>query len=131
MFTEFNLPIKITECLFAYHDEQVQVNELKKLFPIYFTHPNVEAILMWGFQEGDHWQPHSVMWKEDWTPRPQALAYQELVYNDLWTQITDKVDNMGNFKTAAFYSDYIIISNGESKKVILSKKDKSIQILFK
>jgi len=125
---KYNLPIKITECLFAYHDEQVQVDELNKLFPIYFAHPNVEAILMWGFWAGDHWQPHCAMWKRDWTPRPQALAYRDLVFNKWWTQTSGKADDNGTFKTRAFYGDYIITSNGQTKKVTLSKKVKSIQV---
>ena len=129
--SKFDLSIKITECLFAYPDEQVQVDELNKLFPIYFAHPNVEAILMWGFWEGDHWQPHSAMWRKDWTPRPQALAYQDLVYKQWWTQINDNADNMGNFKAAAFYGDYIITSNSNNKNVTLSKNGKIIEVEFK
>ena len=37
--------------------------------------------MMWGFWEGDHWQPHTAMWTKDWSPTPQALAYRDLVYN--------------------------------------------------
>ncbi|UCE08614.1 MAG: endo-1,4-beta-xylanase, partial [bacterium] len=33
----FNLPIKITECLFIFDDEQTQAEQLRKLFPIYFA----------------------------------------------------------------------------------------------
>ncbi|MGD8780635.1 MAG: endo-1,4-beta-xylanase [Ignavibacteria bacterium] len=127
---QFDLPIKITECLFVYENEQVQVNELNKLFPIYFAHPNVEAILMWGFWEKVHWQPHSAMWRTDWTPRPQALAYRDLVFRKWWTNITDKADKKGKLKAHAFYGDYKITSNGVTKKVTLSKKDKSIEVVF-
>jgi endo-1,4-beta-xylanase len=126
----FNLPIKITECLFVFDDEQIQAQELKKLFPIYFAHPNVEAILMWGFWEGDHWQPHSAMWKKDWTPTPQALAYRDLVFNRWWTKISGKADDKGTFNTKAFYGDYLISSGGKSQKVTLNKKDKSINVKF-
>jgi GH35 family endo-1,4-beta-xylanase len=127
---KFNLPIKITECLFIYDDEKVQVEELRKLFPIYFAHPNVEAILMWGFWEKGHWQPKSAMYRTDWTPRPQALAYRDLVFNKWWTNISGKADEKGILKGKAFYGDYLIISNGKTKKVTLSKKDKSIQVIF-
>ncbi len=130
MLAKYDLPIKITECLFSYADEQVQVDELKKLLPIYFAHPSVEAILMWGFWAGDHWQPHCAMWKKDWTPRPQVQAYRDLVYKDWWTQITDKADKKGEYRANAFYGDYIITSNGVSKNVTLSKKDKFIEVTF-
>jgi endo-1,4-beta-xylanase len=127
---KFNLPIKITECLFIFDDEEVQAQELKKLFPIYFADPHVEAILMWGFWEGDHWQPHAAMWKKDWTPRPQALAYRDLLFKQWWTQLTDKADKSGDLKVRAFYGDYIITSNGVSKKVSLHKIDKVLHVTF-
>jgi endo-1,4-beta-xylanase len=126
----FNLPIKITECLFVFDDEESRVQELKKLFPIYFAHPNVEAIVWWGFWEGAHWQRHSAMWKLDWTPTPQALAYRDLVFNKWWSKISDKADENGIVKAHVFYGDYIITSDGKTKEVSLSKKDKSIQVNF-
>ena len=127
---KFNLPIKITECLFAADDEQGKAEELRKFFPICFAQPNVEAILMWGFWAGAHWQPHTAMWKKDWTPTPQALAYRDLVFNKWWTQTSGKADNDGIFKVRAFYGDYIITSNGKPKKATLSKKEKSIKVSF-
>ncbi len=99
---QFHLPIKITECLFVFDDEQEQAKELKKLFSIYFADPDIEAIIMWGFWAGDHWIPKSAMWRKDWSPRPQALAYRDLVFNKWWTKITDKADNSGSYKAKAF-----------------------------
>jgi endo-1,4-beta-xylanase len=125
---KFNLPIKITECLFTADDEQGMAEELRTFFPIFFAHPKVEAIIMWGFWAGDHWQPDTAMWKNDWTATPQALAYRDLVFNKWWTETSGKADNDGTFKTRAFYGDYEITSNGQTKKVTLSKKDKSIQV---
>jgi len=127
----FNLPIKITECLFAADDEQGKAEALRMFFPICFAHPNVEAILMWGFWEVGHWVPETAMWKKDWTPTPQALAYRDLVFNQWWTQASGKADKNGVFKTRTFYGDYTIISNGKTQKVTLSKKEKSIEVAFK
>ncbi len=127
---QFHLPIKITECLFVFDDEQEQAAELKKLFPIYFADPDIEAVIMWGFWAGDHWIPNSAMWRKDWSPRPQALAYRDLVFKQWWTQIKDKADGSGNFKARAFYGDYLITSNGVTKKVSLHKKDKSVTVVF-
>jgi len=127
---KFNLPIKITECLFVADDEQGKAEALQMFFPICFAHPNVEAILMWGFWEVGHWQPHTAMWKKDWTPTPQALAYRDLVFNKWWTRNRGTADDDGIYKTDAFYGDYIITSNRQSKKVTLSKKEKAIQVNF-
>ena len=127
---ELELPVKITECLFNYRDEQVQVEELQKLLPVYFAHPSVEAIVMWGFWEGDHWQPQCALWKKDWTPRPQAMAYRDLVFNQWWTATSGKADQTGSYIAEAFYGDYEISSMGETRKVSLSKKDGSIRVTF-
>jgi GH35 family endo-1,4-beta-xylanase len=128
--SKFDLPIKITECLFAADTEEGMAEELRRVFPIFFAHPRVEAILMWGFWAGDHWMPQTAMWKKDWTPTAQALAYRDLVFNKWWTQTSGKADNKGTFKTRGFYGDYVISSNGQEKKVTLSKKEKAIEVNF-
>ena len=127
---KFNLPIKLTEANFIFDDEKTQAEQLQKLFPIYFAHPAVEAILFWGFWEGAHWQPKSALWKKDWTPTPQAIAYRDLVFKKWWTQITEKADSKGKIKARVFYGDYLITSNGKTKKISFGKKDKSLIVTF-
>jgi endo-1,4-beta-xylanase len=128
---KFNLPIKITECLVSADTEEGKAEELQRFFRICFAHPSVEAIVMWGFWEVGHWVPESAMWKKDWTPTKQALAYRDLVFNKWWTEVSGKADNKGIYKTRAFYGEYSITSGGETKKVTLSKKGKSIEVSFK
>jgi endo-1,4-beta-xylanase len=127
---EFGLPIKITEALFQWDEEQTRVDELNRLFPIYFAHPSVEAIVIWGFWAGSHWQPYSAWWKEDFTPTAQALAYQKLVFDKWWTSVSGQADNNGKYQIRAYYGDYIISSNGTRKKVTLSKESKRLTVVF-
>jgi endo-1,4-beta-xylanase len=128
---KFNLPIKITECLVAADNEQGMAEELRWFFPVCFAHPKVEAILMWGFWAGAHWQPQTAMWRKDWSATPQALAYRDLVFNKWWTQTAGIADKDGSFRTRAFYGDYLITSNGKTQKVTLGKKDKSTEVSFR
>jgi endo-1,4-beta-xylanase len=127
---KFNLPIKITECLFKADDEKGKADALRMFFPVCFAHPSVEAIVMWGFWEKGHWIPRTAMWKKNWRPTAQAEAYRDLVFNKWWTDTRGKADGDGTFKTRAFYGDYEVTSNGQTKKVTLRKKDKSINIDF-
>ncbi len=129
--SKFGLPIKITECLVSADTEEGKAEELTRFFRLCFAHPSVEAIIMWGFWEVGHWVPESAMWKKDWTPSLQALAYRGLVFNKWWTKKSGVADNKGIFKTRAFYGDYLITSGQETKKVTLRKKDKKIEIIFK
>lgn len=127
---KFKLPIKITECLFDADTEEAQAEEMRKIFPVYFAHPSVEAILMWGFWAGAHWQPHTSLWRKDWTITPQGEVYRDFVFNNWWTQVSGKSEKDGSFKTRAFYGDYLITSDGKTKKVALSKKERSIEVVF-
>ncbi len=127
---QFGLPVKITEALFAYADEQVQVNELNKLLPLYFAHPAVHAVIMWGFWAGSHWQPHCAMWKEDWSPRPQVKAYRNLVFNEWWTREEKKIGPDGIVKIRAFYGKYEITCNNQTKTVDLTKQNGSTEVFF-
>ena len=129
--SKFNLPIKITECLFAADTEEGMAEELDRVFPIFFAHPKVEAIVMWGFWAGDHWMPHMAMWTKDWKATAQAEAYRELVFDKWRTRTTGKADDEGIFKTRGFYGDYVISSNGQEKKVTLSKAGQSVEVNFK
>jgi endo-1,4-beta-xylanase len=127
---KFDLPIKITECLFRADTEEGMAEELERFFPIVFAHPKVEAILMWGFWAGDHWMPETAMWKKDWTPTAQATAYRELVFGKWWTKAEGAADETGKYKIRGFYGDYVISSDGVEKKVKLSKSEKSVEVSF-
>jgi endo-1,4-beta-xylanase len=128
--SQFSLPIKITECLFEGEDEQAQAEELQMIFPVYFAHPNVEAIIMWGFWAGSHWRPHTAMWKKDWSITPQGQAYRELVFDKWWTQTAGKAGSDGTFKTRGFFGDYEITTGVKTKKVTLCKKDKTVEVVL-
>jgi len=130
MLSGFNLPIKITECLFEANDENKQAEDLYRIFPVYFAHPQVEAIIMWGFWAGTHWRPYSALWKKDWKITPQGKAYQDLVFNQWWTKESGEAEQDGFFKTRGFYGDYEITVDGNTKIVSLSGKDKSVEIIF-
>jgi endo-1,4-beta-xylanase len=126
----FGLPIKITECLFDMDDEETQAAEMRKIFPIYFAHPGVEGILIWGFWAGDHWRPWSALWRKDWSITPQGEVFRDLVYNQWWTTAKGKADSTGIFRTEAFFGDYQIDSQGKTWKAALRKKEKPLAVAF-
>ncbi len=128
--SRFDLSIKITECLFDTGDEETQAEQLRKIFPVYFAHPRVEAVLMWGFWAGAHWKPWSALWRKDWRITPQGEAYRDLVFNRWWTKAKGKADKSGSFKTEAFFGDYEITAGGKTKNLALSKKDKNLRVVF-
>jgi endo-1,4-beta-xylanase len=126
----FGLPIKITECLFDVDDEQHQASEMRKILPLYFAHPNVEAVVLWGFWAGDHWRPWSALWRKDWTITPQGEAFRDLVFKQWWTKTSGKANRSGIFRTDAFFGEYEIASQGRVQKAALRRNDKSLQLDF-
>ncbi len=127
-FSRFNLPLKLTECLFDVGDEKTQAEQLRTILPIYFAHPRVEAVLLWGFWAGYHWRPWAALWRKDWSITPQGEAYRDLVFNRWWTKAEGKADAAGTFKTEAFFGDYEITVDGVTKKATLSRKEKSLRV---
>ena len=137
--TEFNMPGQRSEYVrrrsqqppeMTPEEEKQNAQNLVDYYRICFAHPAVNGILMWGFWEVGHWVPETAMWKKDWKPTPQALAYRDLVFKQWWTEVSDTANREGVFETRAFYGDYIITSNGQTKKVALSKKAKQLEVIF-
>jgi endo-1,4-beta-xylanase len=126
----FHLPIKITECLFDVGDEKTQAEQLRLIFPIYFAHPAVEAILLWGFWAGSHWRPWAALWDKNWNLTPQGEAYRELVFERWWTKVVGNADTKGVFRTEAFFGDYEVKVKDRTKSVCLGKKEKTTTIDF-
>ena len=106
-----------TDLKMSPEEEQQNARELVDYYRICFAHPAVEGILMWGFWEGANWIPASSLYTRDWQPKVAAQAYQDLVFGTWWTEKVGTTDGEGNYTLPAFYGDYQITVNGQSKKV--------------
>jgi hypothetical protein len=76
---------------------------------------------MWGFWEGDHWIPSSAMIRKDWTLRPAAKVWTELVTKTWWTDVRVIADNKGIASVRGFQGDYEITVDGKTKKTFLGR----------
>ena len=62
------------------------------------------------------------MYSHDWTAKPNADAYNDLVFNKWWTNIDGYTDDSGAFTTRGFLGDYEIeILYAESRRVVPAK----------
>jgi hypothetical protein len=75
---------------------------------VMFSHPAMEAITMWGFWQGTHWRPDAALYRSNWSEKPSLLAYQDLVFNDWWTDVMGSADELGEFLVRAFKGEYEI-----------------------
>lgn len=50
-----------------------------------FSHPSVDAFIMWGFWDGNHWHQNAPIFNLDWSIKPSGQAYIDKVFNEWWT----------------------------------------------
>lgn len=145
VLAQFDLPIRITEFNIPgqrskyYKDrtlkptaeeEKQMAEDLVKYYRICFAHPAVDGILMWGFWAGANWIPASSLYREDWSPTALADAYQQLIFEEWWTNYSGKTDKDGMCVIPAFFGKHKITVNGVEKVVELKKEDKTVMVLF-
>lgn len=49
---ETGLPIQVSEMDIDGEDDDVQLNEYKRVFPVFWHHPGIEGITLWGWRQG-------------------------------------------------------------------------------
>ncbi|MFO1460281.1 MAG: endo-1,4-beta-xylanase [Verrucomicrobiota bacterium] len=111
--TEFDVNVK---------DEQVQADYLRDFVTIAFSHPQVNAVMLWGFWAGAHWIPDAALLRQNWQPKPNGLQWSNLVYREWWTHTNLLSDAQGIASARAFKGDYRIrvTSDGQTQEQTLS-----------
>jgi endo-1,4-beta-xylanase len=64
------LPIYITEYDVAKTDDQAQLQIYQQQFPLFYNHPSVKGITLWGYVYGKTWVTGSGLIQDNGTPRP-------------------------------------------------------------
>lgn len=105
-FEKLGLPMRITEFDVASEDEQLQADYLRDFLTVAFSHPNVDGFLFWGFSQKNHWKPLAALWRDDWTRRPIADAYIDLVTKQWQTAGDATTDANGEISIRGFRGDY-------------------------
>jgi GH35 family endo-1,4-beta-xylanase len=105
---KLGLPVAITELDIDTTDEQLHADYLRDHTIACFSHPSVNEIIMWGFWEGRHWKPAAAPYRRDWSKKPAAQAWEDLVFKRWWTDATVKTDANGRVAVRGFQGDYEI-----------------------
>jgi endo-1,4-beta-xylanase len=114
----FGPPLEITEYDLGVQDDTVHGDYSRDFLIACFSHPKVQSFIMWGFWEGSHWRAREggAMFRRDWSKRPAALAYEDLVLNKWWTRANLKTAASGQAKTRGFYGTYEITASKGGKQ---------------
>jgi GH35 family endo-1,4-beta-xylanase len=118
---KYGKPLEITEYDLGVQDDKVNGEHMRDFVTAAFSHPKVQAFIMWGFWEGAHWraQEGGAMYRRDWTPRPAALAWEDLVRRQWWTNASAKTGRNGQAKVRAFLGSHRITVNAKGKSYTL------------
>lgn len=115
LFASLGLRLRVTEFDIDVTDRELQAQYLRDFFTVLYSHPAVVGIQMWGFWEGAHWRPDAALYDMDWTPRPAAEAYQQLVWEEWTTEASGVTDANGEFAFRGAFGEYAVtIQLGES-----------------
>lgn len=102
------LKVEVTEYDLGVHDDEVHAQHMAEFLTACFSVPEVEAFIMWGFWEAQHWRAHEggAMFRRDWTERPAVKAYEDLVKGKWWSRESGRTDADGSATFRVFGGDY-------------------------
>ena len=101
-FSQLRVPFNITEFDFNTPDEALQADFTRDVVTLLFSSPRCTDFLMWGFWERAHWLPQGAMYRADWSSKPNALVWNELLFNEWWTNESGATNREGQFTVRAF-----------------------------
>jgi GH35 family endo-1,4-beta-xylanase len=108
-YADLGLKLQITELdVDCGNDEELQADYLRDVMIVSFSHPSMEAVVLWGFWEGQHWRPPAGLWRKDRSAKPAGEAWLDLVFNKWWTKEKGVTDTQGTFETRGFLGEYQI-----------------------
>ncbi|MBI1766182.1 MAG: endo-1,4-beta-xylanase [Acidobacteria bacterium] len=123
-FAQLGLPIAITEFDFDTTDEALQADFTRDFMTFIFSQPSFDDFLMWGFWERAHWLPAGAMYRADWSSKPNALAYTNLLFNEWWTNADGLSDAAGKFTARGFKGEYnVTVRVDRVEKIVTAKLD--------
>jgi len=130
--TRYNARIKITEYdINKEVDPMIQAKYLEDLLTMSFSHPAVDAFIMWGFWDGNHWHQNAPIFNLDWSIKPSGQAYIDKVFNAWWTNEETNSDLVGkaSFRPYKGKHKITVTKNGKEKiQEVLLTNDAEVNI---
>ncbi|HMV82701.1 MAG TPA: endo-1,4-beta-xylanase [Blastocatellia bacterium] len=105
-FSTLPTQLAVTEFDINMADEDLQAEFTRDVMTMIFSQPKFTDFLMWGFWEKAHWLPTGAMYRADWSSKPNALVYNDLVFREWWTNENGATDAAGKFRARGFKGSY-------------------------
>jgi GH35 family endo-1,4-beta-xylanase len=119
-FADKGVPLRTTEFdIDVGTDEAWQAQLMHDYMTVMFSHPAMEAITMWGFWQDTHWRPNAALYRSDWSEKPALIAYQNLVFDEWWTDEQGISDQLGELMLRGFKGEYDITVTYDGQEFVL------------
>lgn len=105
---DFHLPVRITEFDVKTYDEGLQADFTRDFLILCYSHPSVIGVQFWGFWEGAHWRPAAAMFRQDWSEKPSAKVYRDLVLGQWRTRTAGATGTDGACHLRGFQGAYAV-----------------------
>lgn len=117
-YAGLGLPLEITEFDIVTPDEQLQADYTRDFLTMAFSYPQIGAISTFGFWESNIWNPLAALYRTDWTAKPNAQVWRDLIYRQWWTKTQGETAADGSYTTRGFLGDYLVTvtAGGVSKQ---------------
>ena len=110
--------------------EERQAREIAEMYTVLFSHPLVEAITTWDFNDGCWLKAPSGFVHADNTEKPSFRALRRLIHEDWETHETLTTDAEGFLSFTGFKGDYSV-STPECRASFSLEKDTRSQLILK
>lgn len=125
-FSTLPVQLAMTEFDINLADEDLQAEYTRDVMTMVFSQPKFTDFLMWGFWEKAHWLPLGAMYRADWSSKPNALVYNDLVFREWWTNAGGTTNEAGKFSTRGFKGSYnVTASYGRVAQTVTATIDQS------
>lgn len=128
------LELQITEFDVNTADEELQADYTRDFLIALYSHPSVTGFTKWGFWQKKHWKPDAAMFRADWSEKPNAKIWRDLVRGQWLTRVEATTDAAGKVSTRGHLGDYEfnVTVGGKSLRQMrpLTKDGASITLQF-
>ena len=113
---------QVDEWLSTPEGEERQAREISEMYTVLFSHPLVEAITTWDFNDGCWLKAPSGFVHEDNSLKPSYLALQQLIHGEWETHETLTADAEGFIEFTGFKGGYTV-STGDGSAPFTLEED--------
>lgn len=99
-------------------DEELQADWLRDCLIMAYSHQAYSGFMLWVFWEGAGWKPEAALWRKDWSEKPNAKVWRDLVWNRWATKADGATDGKGAWSARGHEGLYEITVEKDGKRTV-------------